>query len=324
MARKRVIITETIHEDGMRLFERADGVEVVLIEGASPRITLDQVLRGAHGIMVRVARLDRRMIGDAPSLQVITKHGVGYDNIDVAAATEKGIPVTFTPGANAQSVAEHAVGLMLALSKKLCSSHAALKTGALKKKEDFTGLELWKKTLGIVGLGRIGRELAYKCSRGFGMRVAAFDPYVSYDSFELVGIELVKRLGDLLKMSDFVTINCPLTPKTRGLIGEKALRAMKRTAFVVNTSRGGIINEDALHKALTQGWIAGAGLDVFVDEPPTPENPLLRLDNVVATPHTGGVTEEAMSRMATMAADDILRVLAGERPRHVVNPEIYG
>jgi D-3-phosphoglycerate dehydrogenase len=155
------------------------------------------------------------------------------------------------------------------------------------------------------------------------MNVVAFDPYLSRESIDQVGIGLVKDLGDLLKVSDFVSINCPLTAQTRDLIGEKGLRMMKETAFILNTSRGGIIDEEALHRALTEGRIAGAALDVFVEEPPPPDHPLLKLDHMVVTPHIGGVTEEAMSRMAIMAAEDILRVLAGDRPQHVVNPEIY-
>ena len=323
MAKKIVVVTETVHEDGLRVFERSGEVDVVLIEGSSPEIALDELVKDMSAVMVRVARIDRRMIRDAHSLKAIAKHGVGYDNIDVKAATERRIAVTFTPGANAHSVAEHAVGMMLALSKKLCSSHMALKTGTFKRKEDFTGVELWRKTVGIIGLGRIGSELARKCRNGFEMKIVAFDPFVGADASEHTGVELVSDLDELLKLSDVVSINCPLTSQTRNLISEDELKLMKKTAYIVNTSRGGIIDEDALYEALAGGWIAGAALDVFAKEPPTMHNPLLQLDSVVVSSHTGGVTEEAMSRMATMAAEDILRVLAGERPEHLINPEIY-
>lgn len=305
------------------MLRAAQGLEVLTLAGAAKPMSLKEAIREADAVMVRVAGVDRGLIESAPSLKIIAKHGVGYDNIDVPAATRRGIPVTFTPGTNARSVAEFALGLMLAMTKRLCWSHQALRAGRLARKEDYMGGELFGKTLGIVGLGRIGSHLAGLCSNALGMRVLCFDPHVDATVFAGLGVERVTDLADLLPVSDFVSINCPLTAATRDLIGEDELGLMKRSAFLLNTSRGGIVNEEALHKALTQGRIAGAGLDVFLNEPPSRDHPLLRLDNVMATPHLGGITEEAMRGMATMAAQDILLALAGRRPRNVVNPEIY-
>ncbi|MBW1863246.1 MAG: hydroxyacid dehydrogenase [Deltaproteobacteria bacterium] len=323
MARNTVLVTEPIHEDGLRALEQSGEVDVVLFEGSSSNISLEEIIKDSNAILVRVTEICRSMIEGSRALKIIAKHGVGYDNIDVTAATEKRIPVTFTPGTNAHSVAEHSIGFLLSLSKNLYFSHIALKNGKFTKREDFTGRELRGKRLGIIGLGRIGGELARKCLNAFDMKVIAVDPFITDEYAGNIGAELIDDLGDLLKMSDFVSIHTPLTALTKNLIGERELGLMKKTAFILNTARGGIINEQALYKALTKRWIAGAALDVFVHEPPAIDNPLLGLDNVIVTPHMGGITEEAMSRTAMMAVEDILRVLAGKRPENIINPEIY-
>lgn len=323
MARNTVVVTEPIHEDGLRALEQSGEVDVVLFEGSSSNISLEEIIKDSNAILVRVTEICRSMIEGSRALKVIAKHGVGYDNIDVTAATEKRIPVTFTPGTNTHSVAEHSIGFLLSLSKNLYFSHIALKNGKFTKREDFTGRELRGKRLGIIGLGRIGGELARKCLNAFDMKVIAVDPFITDEYAGNIGAELVDDLGDLLKVSDFVSIHTPLTALTKNLIGERELGLMRKTAFILNTARGGIVNEQALYKALTRRWIAGAALDVFVHEPPATDNPLLGLDNVVVTPHMGGITEEAMSRTAMMAVEDILRVLAGKRPANIINPEIY-
>lgn len=323
MARHLVVLTEPIHKDGLRILERSEGIDIVLLEGSSSNRSLEGIIRDANAILVRIAEIGRSLIEDSSSLKVIAKHGVGYDNIDVTAATEKRIPVTFTPGSNANTVAEHTIGFLLLMAKNLCFAHMAVKNGKFTKRESFTGKELYEKSLGIIGLGRIGGALARKCLKAFDMKVIAFDPFITDEYASDIGAELVGDLGDLLKMSDFVSIHAPLTAMTKNLIGERELLMMRKTAFIFNTARGGIINEQALCKALTERWIAGAALDVFVNEPPTIDNPLLGLDNVIVTPHLGGMTEEAMSRAAVMAAEDILRVLDGKRPEHIINPEIY-
>jgi len=283
------------------------------------------------------------MIQNAPNLKIIAKHGVGVDNIDVAAATERKIPVTITSTANSDAVADHALGFMLSLSRNLPKADSDLKSGQFlslsrnlpkadsdlksgqfTRREHYTGFELGGKTVGIVGLGRIGTRVAKRCAQGFGMKVIAYDPFIDSDYAEKHHAELLDDLEQLLKISDYVTVHTPLTELTENMIGEKELQSMKPDALILNTARGGIINESALYKALKNRWIRGAGLDAYVKEPPLPdENPLLELDNIMVTPHIAGGTKEAAEKMATGAAEEILRVLKGQHPLHPINPEIY-
>lgn len=322
VAKRIVVVTEPIHQRGFEVLERSGDVEV--LKSFESRRPLAELAVDANAFLVRVERITRSIIESAGALEVIAKHGVGCDNIDLQAANERGIPVVFTPGANSESVAEHALALMCAMAKRICVADFALKSGVPKNREALVGTELWGKTLGVIGLGRIGSEVARKCHAAFGMRVVGFDPFVTVPQAQDLGVELTGDLERLLKEADFISIHAPLTPATRNLIGEQELRMMRPTSYLVNTSRGGIVDERALYRALTEGWIAGAALDVFVEEPPKRDNPLLQLENVIATPHIGGSTEEAMVRMATAAAEDILRVFAGERPKNVFNPEVYG
>jgi D-3-phosphoglycerate dehydrogenase len=249
---------------------------------------------------------------------------VGYDNIDVAAATEKKIPVTITPEANSDSVAELAILMMLALARKLISADTDLKAGQFKKREDYIGFELGEKTLGIIGIGRIGSRVSKRMSSGFNMKVLAYDPFVSTEYVEQFNAQHVDELDTLLEASDVVTIHTPLTELTENMISEPQLRLMKDDAIIINAARAGIINEKALFHALTENWIKGAGLDVFSIEPPHPDNnPLLSLSNIIVTPHLGSGAIESLIKMATHAAEDIVRVLNGERPKDPINPEIY-
>lgn len=320
MERKRVVVTEYIDPAGVEILERYFDVAYL---PDTPGTALKDVIAGAHGIGVRLAPITAEVIESAPNLKVVAKHGVGYDNIDVAAATARRIVVVNTPKANAVSVAEHILSLMLCLANRICRANADLKAGRFKQREDYTGVELKGKTLGVVGLGRIGSEVARKCKSGFNMTVVAYDPLLSAETFDLTGYKRVDKLGELLEEADFVVLCVPITQDTANMIGLRELTWMKPTAYLINTSRGGLIDEAALYSALVDGRIAGAAMDVFVKEPPTPENPLLSLDNFIATPHVAGGTVEAMRRMATDLADEITRVLTGERPRYAVNPEVF-
>ncbi len=228
-----------------------------------------------------------------------------------------------TPKANAVSVAEHILSLMLCLANRICVANADLKAGRFVRREDYVGVELKGKTLGVVGLGRIGSETARKCKSGFGMNVIAYDPLLSAETFELTGYKRADTLGPLLEEADFVVMCVPLTDETTGMLGMRELTWMKPSAFLINTSRGGLVDEGDLCTALREGRIAGAAMDVFVKEPVGPENPLLSLDNFVATPHVAGATREAMRRMSTDLAEEIVRVLSGERPLYAVNTEVY-
>ena len=320
MERKRVIVTEYIDPAGLEILARY--FDLVYLPD-SKKVKLENVIGEASGIGVRLAPITAELMAAAPHLKVVAKHGVGYDNIDVAAATSRRIVVVTTPKANAVSVAEHILSLMLCLANRICAANADLKAGRFKRREDYVGVELKGKTLGVVGLGRIGSETARKCKSGFGMNVVAYDPLLSAETFELTGYKRADTLGPLLEEADFVVLCVPLTSETTNMIGARELAWMKPSAFLVNTSRGGLIDEAALYTSLSEGRIAGAAMDAFVKEPPGPKNPLLTLDNFIATPHVAGATHEAMRRMATDLAEEIVRVLSGERPLYAVNPEVY-
>jgi len=319
-ARKKVVITEPIDSHGIELLKRE--TEVIYLP-QSPERTLAGEIADTHAIAVRGAKIDRDLLAQVGNLIIIAKHGVGYDNIDVAAATQKQIVVINTPEANAESVAQHNLSLMLSLSKKICALDRALRQGKFGRREDYLGVELKDKKLGVIGLGRIGSELASKCRAAFNMDIIAYDPYVSGEKADRLGYAGVEKLDDLLRDSDYVVICVPLTGETANLIGARELGLMKPGAFLINSSRGGIVDEAALYDSLVKGKIAGAALDVFSQEPPPPDHPLLSLDNFIATPHVGGVTAEAMRRMAITLAEEILRVFRGERPKYPVNPGLY-
>ena len=322
---KKAIIVEHIDQSGLKLLEESSRVEIICLNGSASKDTLYESLKDASAVMVRTGSITRELLENAPKLEVIAKHGVGIDNIDMAAATEMKIPVTITPEANSESVAELAMAMMLSLARNLLRADADLKSGQFARKDDYTGAELGGKTVGIIGLGRIGSRVARKCSAGFGMKVLAYDPFISAETAEQFNAELFSELEPLLKKADYVTIHAPLTELTEHMIGKKELQMMKEDAVILNTARGGIIDEAALYKELTENWIKGAGLDVFQKEPPHPgENPLLTLNNIVVTPHLGGSgAKEAGIRMATQAAAEIIRVLSGQNPKYPINPEIY-
>jgi D-3-phosphoglycerate dehydrogenase len=321
MPKKKVIIdVRAIHADGLKVFEPAEDVETVIYKKDSP---LKTFAPDAQGILVGLSLIDAAVIESCPDLKIIAKHGVGYDNIDVAAATKRGIPVAVTPYANNMSVAEFTIGFMLALSKKIYPSSRALREGTYRGFKDCTGVDLWGRTVGVIGVGRIGSEVSRMCRLAFNMNVLAYDPYVSDAYLTNVGAHPVRSLDELLKESDYVTVHCPLNPETKDIIAEKELQMMKRSAYIFNTARGGIINEQALVTALDRGWIQGAAIDATVVEPPPSDDPLVMHEKILVTPHIAANSDEAMSRMAAMAAQEILRVLNGQKPMNIVNPEIY-
>jgi D-3-phosphoglycerate dehydrogenase len=313
----RVLVCGPIHQAGIDRL--ALDVEVI-VRDVQP---VDDVISQVDGILVRTLKMPADLIGRATVLKVIAKHGVGVDNIDIAAATARGIPVAFTPGANTQSVAEHTLTMMLMLAKRIKINELAAREGRFAEaRGDFRSIELRGRTLGLVGVGNIGSRLAAICRNAFDMPVLAFDPYVTPSRAATLGVELAS-LDRVLAESDFVSVHTPLTPETRGLIDARALGLMKPEAFLLNCARGGIVDEAALLDALTSGKLAGAGLDVFADEPVDPDCPLLALPNVVSTPHVAGSTADSLRVMAVQAAEEILAVLRGERPRNIVNPQVY-
>jgi D-3-phosphoglycerate dehydrogenase / 2-oxoglutarate reductase len=318
--KKKVIVSERIDESGIALLKQSDKVELIYFEDPAPDDVYNSVFKEACAVMVRSKKISREMIKDAANLEIIAKHGVGVDKIDVDAATDAGIPVTITPEANSDSVADLAMTMMLALSRNLFKADADLKGGRFTRREHYTGSELGGKTVGIIGLGRIGGRVARRCALGFGMTILAYDPFISTDHAARFDAKRVADLESLLKESDYITIHTPLTDLTRDMIGEKQLRMMKPDAFIINTARGGIINEKDLYRVLSEKGIRGAGLDVFVKEPPLPdENVLLSLDNIIVSSHLGSVARESTIKMATQAAEEILRVMEGKKPKHPIN-----
>lgn len=275
----------------------------------------------ADGLIVRTGKITREVIQASPRLRVIAKHGIGVDNVDVQAATELKIPVLISASANYRSVAEHALALMLSLAKDIPTLDARVRGGHWDK-TSYCGVELFRKGLGLVGFGRIGRRLA-ELVAPFEMNVMVFDPFMT--GKVPPGIIRVQEIGALLKAVDIVSLHLPLTAQTRHLIGARELAMMKKTAWLINTARGEIIDQTALIDALKEGTIVAAGLDTFAQEPPENLDRLCSAGKLVLTPHVGAATAESMVRMALEAARNILTVLEGKRPERgvMVNPEMY-
>lgn len=313
----KVLVNDSIAEDAVDLLRAKHEV-------SAEEYDADELLDNIHlydAIIVRSrTKVTREVIQKGENLKVVGRAGVGVDNIDVQAATERKIPVVFSPRGSTVSVAELALGHMLSLARNLVLSDRSIRAGKWEKKR-FMGTELQGKVLGLVGAGRIGGEVAER-AHAFGMRVLAFDPYLSEEIAAKIGVELID-LPDVLKESDFISIHAILTPETKGLISQKELDMMKTSAYLVNCARGGIVDEGALVTALEEGSIAGAALDVFENEPPK-DSPLLKLDRINFTPHLGASTKEAQIRAGTIVAEQVLKVLNGDVPDQVVNREIYG
>lgn len=289
--------------------------EIRTVDGTD-RAALLEGLRDANAMLIRSAtRVDAEAIAAAPRLQVVARAGVGLDNVDLKAATTAGVMVVNAPTSNIVSAAELTVGHILSLARHIPHASAALAGGEWKRSL-YTGTELFEKTVGIIGLGRIGALITARM-QAFGTRVVAYDPYVTAQRAQQLGVTLLD-LDELLRQSDFVTIHMPKTPETTGMIGAEQLRTMKPTARIVNVARGGLIDEDALHDALVDGVIAGAGLDVFVQEPPA-GSPLLGLPNVVVTPHLGASTDEAQEKAGVAVARSVRLALSGELVPDAVN-----
>ncbi|NPU12671.1 hydroxyacid dehydrogenase [Bradyrhizobium sp. 83002] len=288
------------------------------------------ILAAAHAYQIGAARdelaprfhVDADLLRRAPNLLIVSSNGAGYDPVDVEACTQAGVLVVNQSGGNAHSVAEHTLGMMLTLSKRIIQSDRRLRRERDVNRNDLIGHEVQGRTVGIVGLGNVGRRVAELCRGILGMTVLAYDPYLSAEEIAARGAEKVE-LHDLMRRSDFVSVNCPLTRESRGMIGAAEFALMQPNAYFVTTARGFIHDEEALLAALTERRIAGAGLDVWAKEPPPPEHPLLLLDNVLASPHTAGVTREARQNMGRIAAEQLLAALDGSRPPRLINPEAW-
>lgn len=312
---RKILLTKKLNEKNAGLFEGIPDMETVTIPD-NDQAAFDLHIRDAEAILLSTAyKMTREVIQSAEKLKVISRTGVGVDNVDVPAATEKGILVLNTPQANSISVAEHTVALIAAISKQLIMYDDALRKGDFKIRRLNKSVDLDGKTLGLIGCGRIGRFVAEKCSAAFNMRAIGYDPYIK----ELDGIMLFQNAEEVFKRADYISLHIPLTEETRNFVGEKLLSLMKPTSYIINTARGGIIDEYALADKLKNGEIAGAALDVFESEPPSADNPLLDLKNAILTPHSAALTKECSSRVAYEAARGISDYLRGKTPEFIFN-----
>ena len=318
-SRFKVLLYEPMHPEGTKLLE--EKCDVIYADSVEEESLMRQG-RDVDAIIIRAqGSVTKNVMNAASRLKVIGRHGVGLENIDLMAAKERGIEVVYTPAANAESVAEHFIALALALAKKLRLGDMALRAGNWNARYELLGRELYGKTVGIVGFGRIGKQTARICHKGFGMSVFYYD-VVNFPEAEK---ELDAKRVDLKHIfteADFISINLPLLPQTRGMINAELLKLMKPTAFLINMARGPLWNEADVVMALKENWIAGVGSDVFEAEPSSPDNPLFTMDNFVGTPHMAAHTEEGMMKMS-MVSRDILAVLEGQKPEFPVPEEIY-
>ncbi len=314
MARYKIFIPEPFPREACAVIGDVADVTMGVADRAYSEGELVERVKDIHGLIITSRdRITARVIEAGRLLRVITKSGARPVNVDVEAARRRGVAVTWTPGANSVSVAEHALAVMLALAKRLFTVSARLHRGGWRDLS-ILGTELTGKTVGLVGLGSVGLQLNRKL-RGFDVRIMAHDPFVPAEAVERAGA-VPAILAQVLQEADVVSIHCELTDATRHLIGESELRRMRPTALLINTARGAIVDEAALYRALQEGWIAGAGIDVFETEPALPSHPLLSLDNVVATPHSAAFTREAILRETTWAVEDARAILLGQPPLH--------
>lgn len=317
----RVFIPDPIADCGIKRLEPQCACLTPWRDGAPPDAKAAQsLLYSADAVIVRLFSISASDLDQCTQLKVIAKHGVGVDNIDCRAATARRIPVLYTPEANSNAVAEHAVGLMLALARQVAPASLATREGRFNERGRFQGVELAGKILGVAGLGRVGARVAQIAAHGLAMNVLAHDPVIDPNDYAGPATP-VGTFAELLPRCDFLTLHVPLTSQTKHLIDDHALSAMKSTCRIINTSRGAVVDETALVRALTDQQIGGAALDVFEAEPLPANHPLCNTPNTLLTPHISSSTDESLDRMADTAARGVLDVLNGRAPKYIVNPE---
>lgn len=314
-----VVVTERLSDQGMELLDRK-GFSVRLPEENSQG-AFEVLLPDAEGIVLRTnVGVDASAIAKAPNLKIVARTGAGYDNVDVDAATKAGVVVCNLVGVNSVSVAEHALSLLLSLGKQLPRYDKALRAGDWQARRSKAAIELEGKTLGVAAMGNVGSRIARMAHDALGMRITAYDPYVA-DQYRDYDYEFVDSLEALFEGADFITLHLPSLPETKGVVNGKLLSRMKPGAYLINTARGDLVNEEDLAEALREGRIGGAAIDVFAEEPPAADNPLLGLDNVILTPHVASLTKEVTVKAAVGAAQAIADFSDGKRPAYVVNPD---
>ena len=328
---KRVFYVKYLaHEIYADILGRRSDVRLDRLENESSDDVAAPILSAAHAYQIGAARdelakhfhVHEDLLRRAPNLLIVSSNGAGFDPVDVDACTAAGVLVVNQSGGNANSVAEHALGMLLTLSKRILEADRLLRRERDVNRNALIGNEAQGKTIGIVGLGNVGRRIAELCKGLLHMNVIAYDPYLTAEEMAARGGAKVE-LDDLLRRSDFVSISCPLNKESRGMIGAREFALMQPHAFFITTARGFIHDEAALEDALRHRRIAGAGLDVWAKEPPPPDHPLLQFDNVLASPHTAGVTREARMNMGKIAAEQLLDALDGKRPPRIINPEVW-
>jgi len=319
--RAKVLIAQPMHESWKNVLGREFEVKV-----GTPDITeaaLKNEVRDVAAIIVRNAVITREIIEAASALKVIGRHGVGVDNIDLAAASEKGIMVVNTPNANTVSVAEHTVTAIGALAKQVVMMHTATRAGDWEVRNEYRPVDLDGRILGVIGFGKIGSLVAQRAAAAFNMRIIATRSATARRRDYGYDLSFYDDPDEIFKEADVVSLHLPLTPKTKGFVNRERFSLMKPTAYLVNFARGAVVDEGALYNALKNRVIAGAAVDVFEQEPPDKNNPLFELDNILLSPHSAALTAECVCRMATDVARGVRDALNGKRPRYLVNPEIF-
>jgi len=312
---KKVLVSDNLSKEAIEIFENAPGIDVDVMTNLTPD-ELKGVIKEYDGLAIRSAtKVTAELIEKADNLKVVARAGVGLDNVDIDAASKRGIVVMNTPGGSTITTGEHTVAMMISLAKMIPDATATMKAGRWEKKK-YMGTELFNKILGIVGIGRVGSIVSSR-AQGLGMKVIAYDPFISAEIAEKMGIAIV-TLDEVLEKSDFITVHTPLTKETRGIIDSKAIAKMKDGVFLINCARGGIIKEQDLLEGLKSGKIGGAALDVFEEEP-TKNMELLALDNVICTPHLGASTDEAQKNVAIAVAHQIVDYLTSGEIKNAVN-----
>ncbi|MBX9700318.1 MAG: hydroxyacid dehydrogenase [Acetobacteraceae bacterium] len=311
-----VVCLRPVHPEALEKLRAAPGVTVEILDPVNEE-TIARAVPKADAVIVRATRIDRAFLAHAPNLRIVARHGVGYDAVDVPALTERGIPLTVTPDANAASVAEHAMMLMLNIARGTFAYDRKTRTGEWSNPPVPNTFDLGGKTVLVVGFGRIGGRVARLC-QAFGMTVLVHDPFIPQNTIKGAGFIPVKVLAEGLGRADIVTTHVPSSDATRGMVNGEWLASMRKGAVYVNTARGTLVNEEALAGALTSGHLAAAGLDVFWEEPIRADNPLLKAPNVVMTPHSAAASEQGLYRMAMSCADSILACFDGRLDEDVV------
>ena len=315
----------------LEILGRRPDIHLDKLVNDSPEDDAARVLSQAHAFQIGSSRQELAMkyqgytplLERCPNLVVLSTNGAGFDTVSLEDATAAGVAVVNQAGGNKEGVAEHVMAMMLNLSKRIMLTDHAMRSGAAYNRVAFMGDDVMGRVIGIIGLGNVGARVAELCRGLFKMRVIAFDPYLSAEQIATLGAEKATTLDELLRQADYVSVNCPHTAETRFMMGAAQFAAMRPHAYFITTARGGIHDEAALAAALTAQQIAGAGLDVWEDEPPPPDHPLLQFDNVLVSPHTAGITRQSRHNIAKIAAEQMLDILDGQRPPRLLNPEVW-